>query len=304
MPARKKIILFGSLFAVFLGILVIGSINYFLSLREPTYENKPVSTWIAPFCKQTKTGLDAPGGPVHFEELQPVRRAVTAMGTNALPFLVARLDYRESKIHKKFRQLMDKQPIIELRLDDPRVEYIQAIRALAILGPKANPAVSNLVSLLADPVLAPHAIYALQAIGENGMQALISETTNQSSVVRIQIENVFLSYVTDASLKTNPSAANIVAAGLTHIAQDSSSFFRVPAIHRLRMFRAAASTTIPVLTNCLSDPDFSVRMAAASALRGFGYAVDVPSLLPRGPQVPKTMFAPPVTNYFRPGGRP
>src|SRR5438105_4144137 len=89
--------------------------------REPSYQGKSLSAWIVPFCRQTKTGWDAPGGPAHFEELQPVRKAVSAIGTNALPFLVASLNHRESGIHRTARQLLDKQPVAAFRLADPHV---------------------------------------------------------------------------------------------------------------------------------------------------------------------------------------
>ena len=110
---------------VIAGVLVLGtavlmmSVVYLASPREPTYQGKTLSEWIAPFCKQTAKGLDAPGGPQHFEELQPSRRAVKEIGTNAIPFLNARLNHRESELHRTARQLLEKQPFAALRLTDP-----------------------------------------------------------------------------------------------------------------------------------------------------------------------------------------
>src|SRR5690349_8660821 len=95
MSTRARVISLAAILTVGIAALIVGVV-YFGSPHEPSYEGKTLSEWIVPFCRQTTNGLDAPGGPQHFEELQPVRRAVSQMGTNAVPFLIAKLDHRES----------------------------------------------------------------------------------------------------------------------------------------------------------------------------------------------------------------
>src|SRR5262245_23433631 len=125
---------------------VISGVVYLASPGEPTYEGKTLSEWIAPFCRQTAKGLDEPAGPQHFRELEPVRNAVRHIGTNAVPFLIARLNHRESALHRKVRQLLEKQPYLGLRLTDPNVSKVRAIRALAILRTDARPAIQSLTA--------------------------------------------------------------------------------------------------------------------------------------------------------------
>src|SRR6476620_6158676 len=84
-------------------LLLLAGIVYLASPHEPSYEGKSLSQWIAPFCIQTKTNPYAPAGPQHFQELQPTRRAIAEIGTNALPFLIARLNHRESPVHRTLR---------------------------------------------------------------------------------------------------------------------------------------------------------------------------------------------------------
>src|SRR5690349_9166401 len=103
---RRRVIVAGLL--VLAIVALVCTVAYLTSPREPTYEGKTLSEWIAPFCMQTAKGLDAPGGPQHFEELQPVRRAVKEMGTNAVPFLIARLNHRESALYREVRQFLEK----------------------------------------------------------------------------------------------------------------------------------------------------------------------------------------------------
>ena len=227
---------------VIAGVLVLGtavlivSVVYLASPREPTYQGKTLSEWIAPFCKQTAKGLDAPGGPQHFEELQPSRRAVKEIGTNAIPFLNARLNHRESELHRTARRLLEKQPFAALRLTDPYVSKIRAIRALASLGEEVRPALPILKAQLADATLSEHALYALLAMGPEGMRALVEEYTNSPAPVRVQLATTIcfptLAYRGKRGIhvdyETNAVVVAAMIEGLCRIAQDHGNGCRVP----------------------------------------------------------------------------
>src|SRR6478609_2878769 len=86
-------------------LLLLAGIVYLASPHEPSYQGKSLSEWIAPFCVQTTTNLYLPVGPQYFQQLEPTRRAVREMGTNALPFLVAKLNRRESSLHRTLREI-------------------------------------------------------------------------------------------------------------------------------------------------------------------------------------------------------
>jgi|ERR1051326_188305 hypothetical protein len=160
MRASQRRIVLAALLILGIAGVVFGVVC-FASPREPSYQGKTLSEWIAPFCRQTAKGLDAPGGPEHFEELQPARRAVREMGSNAVPFLIARLNRRESGLHRRVRQLLEKQPYGPLRLTDPNVSKIRAIRAVANLGRDARPAIPSLTAQLANLRLSQYVVYAL-----------------------------------------------------------------------------------------------------------------------------------------------
>ena len=132
------------------------------------------------------------GGPQHFEELQPSRRAVKEIGTNAIRFLNARLNHRESGFHREVRKLLEQQPYAAFRLTDPYVSKIRAIRALAILGPD-RPAIPILTAQLADAALSEHAVYALSGMGTEGMRALVEQYTNVPAPQRIRIALMMIS---------------------------------------------------------------------------------------------------------------
>jgi HEAT repeat protein len=308
------------------------------SSLDPSYQGKTLSQWIVPFCRQTTNGLDVPAGPDHFEELQPVRRAVSNLGTNALPFLIASLNHRESALHRTVRQFLDNQHWVPFRLADPHVRRIRAIRALANLGPAAQPAIPSLMAQLNDPVLSQHAVYALSGMGTDGMRALIEQfnTLGGSSrhLVALTLTTPTAFYRGENYVETNQIPAELLIQGLLLVAQDSTPGFRPSAVDRLGMLGPAASNAvqtllsflhdqnpmtrhftlralgqikarpdlvIPALTNLLSDHDLGVQMAAVSTLSVFGYnAQPQPHMSDALQRVP---FMPRGTNWPVPGPR-
>lgn len=321
MSTRTRRICLAALLMVGMAALIFG-VAHFISSREPSYHGKRLSEWIAPFCRETPTGLVAPAGPQHFEELQPVRRAVSQIGTNALPFLIGWLNHPETALHRNVRQLADKQPVDRLKLADPRVVRVRAIRALAILGPAARPAIPSLVAQLNDPLLSEHAIYALSGMGPDGMQALINQFNTVGPISRMQITMTLVSpnalYRGEGHVETNEIPIDIIVDGLGRVAQDPALPFRIPAIQRLGALGPSASNavpallsvlneqntiarqmairalgqirsrpelTVPALTNLLNDPLFGTQMAALSALRAFGYEAQFQPHAPNGFQL-------------------
>jgi hypothetical protein len=310
-------------------VLLISGIIYWASPHEPSYQGKSLSEWIAPFCLQTTTNPYAPGGQQHFQELQPTRRAVTEIGTNALPFLIAKLSHRESPMHRTLRQLAEKQPYAGFRLGDPRVARVRAIRALAVLGPGAEPAIPSLAAQLPDSLLSEHAVYALSGMGPKGMRALIDHFTNTAPVGRMQIAMVLSMpnsiYRGENGANTNPIPTDLVVEGLSRIIQDSGTPFKVFAVQRLTTLGSTASNAvpallaiatgsdpmtrqmairalggikcqrdlvIPALTNLLSDSDPGVRISTVSALRSFGYNAQFQPYIPNQFQTPQPPFIP------------
>jgi HEAT repeats len=260
--------------------LIVGVV-YLASPREPTYEGKTLSEWIAPFCLQTANGLDVPLGPKHLKELEPVRNAVRQIGTNALPFLIARLNHRESALHREAREFLAKKQYAALRLTSPYVSKIRAIRALANLGTAAGPAIPSLTLQLADMTLSGHAAYALSGMGAEGLRALVEQYTNVPMPLRMGIAVRILDPdnrwedVTFFSIsmrneahraRTNQTPADILIEGFLLIAKDVKSPFRVPAIEGVGIYGPLASNAVPALLPILNDQSPFVCQAAIRAL--------------------------------------
>ena len=261
-------------------VLVLGiaglifSLVHFTISQEPTYQGKTLSEWIAPFCRQTAKGLDAPGGPQHFEELQPARNAVKQIGTNAVPILIAKLNHRESGLHRTARELSEKQPYVALRLPDPYVSKIRAIRALANLGPAAEPAIPSLKAQLGDAALSEHAVYALAGMGAEGLRALVEQYTNVPTRQRIFMAMMIVSPTStyrgeNASYpdyETNQATAAIIIEGLCRVAQDRAFGFQMSAIQRLGKCGPQASNAVPILVQILDAHNSMTLSSTIGAL--------------------------------------
>jgi hypothetical protein len=150
----------------------------------------------------------------------------------------------------------------------------------------------------------------------------------EEPVTFVSISGNFVHSRRDANqIQTNEIPAEVLIEGFSRIAKDGRSPFQTPAIERLGLYGLVASNAVPILLpmlsdrnpvvrqtairalgeiqsqaevvvpalkNLLDDPDLGSRMAAASALRAFGYAVQVPSQGTR----PIWPLAPGRTNEF------
>jgi len=174
-------------------------------------------------------------------------------------------------------------------------------------------------------------------MGPEGMGALVDQFTNVAPVVRMQIATTLVSpaqiYRGDNHTDTNQIPADIMVDGLSRIAQDSMSMFRIPAIQRLGMFGTAASNAVPALlqiagrkdplvrhmairalveikaqpdlvvaalTNLLTDSDPGTQMAAVSALCAFGYNAEFRPHVPNLLAMPAPAYVPGRTNLLVP----
>lgn len=336
MSTRTRKIRLGVLLTLALLALIFG-LTRLASSPEPSYQGKTLSQWIVPFCRQTAKGADIPAGPAHFEELQPVRRAVSQIGTNALPFLIASLNHRESALHRTVRQFADKHRFVRFRLADPRAGRIRAIRALAVLGPAARPAIPSLTAQLTDPALSEHAIYALSGMGPDGMRVLVEQFNRLSPASHMLVAMTLVSptsmYRGENHSETNQIPVELLVEGLLLVVQDSVPSRRLSAIYRLGMLGPAASNAvpalvsllsaqdpmtrhqvvqalgqikarpdlvIPALTNLLSDLDLGVQMAAVSTLSAFGYSAPPQPPMPGRLEFRRPVLAPRGTNGFGP----
>jgi peptidoglycan/xylan/chitin deacetylase (PgdA/CDA1 family) len=222
---------------------------------EPEYQGKKLSAWLWELEVSPDTI-----SPAWKESVQAIR----AMGTNALPSLLARLQTRDSRL--KTRTVGWVRDTLELDLGDSLSE-VQKRRALAgfrILGRAAEPAIPQLTALVSasDPETAASALMALAELGgPRTIPPLIAALTNSNAGVSVPAA------ATLGSLRSRAHAAG--PALLTALAAGDADL-RATAARALGEIGLDAERTVPALARALADTNRQVRFTAALALGMFG----------------------------------
>lgn len=157
--------------------LVVCLLSVFFRSAEPSYQGKSLSRWLDELPDLVHSEFDA-------DAQIPARDALHHMGTNTLPFLLKRIQARNSPLKIKLIEWAERYDVSALRLK--RAEFLreEAAIGLRLLGPKAIPAVPALVKLLRDTNTSPFAAYALAGIDP---KAVLSLNNTNSSPKRPQL---------------------------------------------------------------------------------------------------------------------
>ncbi len=228
-------------------IVVVGSaIALFLESREPVYQGKPLSFWLRAYHIPSFSGAtptpSAPGEPSSGD----ADKAVQAMGTNAIPALLRRLQYNEPSWKASLRDDMARWiPSLRNQYQYGNEKNHQAMLAFSALGSNAAPCVPQLIALYdehPDPFLRQYIPAVLASIGPAARQA-----------VPILLRAVTL----------------------------TNNAIRVNSVTALGKIHADEAAVVPALTNCLRDPYREVERNAIWALWEFGPKAEaaVPALL-------------------------
>jgi peptidoglycan/xylan/chitin deacetylase (PgdA/CDA1 family) len=261
---------------VLLLLAVLGSGAWFtFRSTEPEYQGKKLGAWLWELEVSPDTI-----SPAWKESVQAIR----AMGTNALPSLLARLQARDSRL--KLRTVGWVQDTLELDLGDSLAE-VQKRRAIAgfrILGRVAEPAIPQLTALVsaADTETAASALMALAELGgPRTIPPLIAALTNNNSGVNVPAA---------ATLGTLHSRARSAVPALLTALASGDAGLRATAARALGEIGMSAERAVPALSRALADTNGQVRLAAASALGLFGTQAES--------ALPAILALPPEANEF------
>ena len=251
MRTRHKWLLGG-----FVTIAVAVSLVLFNWEREPSYEGRQLSGWLA-FAKGTPD-----------QQLQ-AQAAITKIGTNGIPFLLKWIEHRPSNWSWKDR-------VSRLRkgrfyrwipawakgeTEDDRADAAPA--AFRVLGPTAVAAIPQLMTIAinSEGRSGQQACEALGAIGTIALPALVEIITNKPiSTTR----GAAIYYI--GTLGTN--AAPAVAALLACLQGDNIHTVR-EAVIALGQIKARADLVVPALTSLLEKTPIFPDTTVSESDRGY-----------------------------------
>jgi len=260
--------------------------------REPRYQNRPLSYWVAMLA----------GPQARRPEAKEAPAAVTTIGTNALPFLLDWIQYEPPPWNAKLTEVIArlKRTLPEEPHHRSGREYlaVAADRALWILGTRALPAIPELTRLMNDPSrpeTARRAAGALRAFGTNSLPVLLAVVDNPkhpcrtTAILALQIMRRHFGPAIDPALPhliqcldpTNglsapgwaaralgefKSAPQLVVPALTNCFSNGNKYLRITCAEGLARIGAPAASALPVLTNALADPAPEACSAARKAI--------------------------------------
>jgi len=152
--------------------------------KEPSYQGKSLSRWLDELPDLVLSEFNA-------DAQIPAREALQHIGTNAIPFLLERIQAKDSTLKRKLIEWAERHDVSALRFKRAELRREEAAVGLRLLGPRALPAVPVLVSLLQSRQIGPFAAFALAGI----------TNASQERTTRELLEN----YSSDRNFRTNNS---------------------------------------------------------------------------------------------------
>ena len=140
-----------------------------------------------------------------------------------------------------------------------------ALKAAAILGPRAVESIPDVAALLADPAFSPEAGLALSFMGAPAVSPLRNALQSDEPIVRREALRAIGKLRERASIDPQ-----IVVPPLLDGLKDADASVRQVAVTYLGIVRDRPGEEVAGLIAALDDPQPSVRQAAALALSSYG----------------------------------
>lgn len=159
-------------------------------------------------------------------------------------------------------------PMIHATLQDPAATSDQvkgALKACALLGPAAAPAIGEVAESIPDSSVTAEAAVALSFMGPAAFGPLRDSLTSDDAIVRRESLRSIGKLKDRAPLEWR-AVLPLLVAGM----KDSDPGVRTVAATYLGIVHEGGDTAVPSLIEGLTDPQPEVRRACAAALGSFG----------------------------------
>ncbi len=216
---------------------------------EPTYQGKTLSHWLR----------ESPQSPHNADSPIRAQEALNHLGTNAIPLLLKWLRTHDPTIKKKLVNLGLRLGVITSEkltresypFKSESYYHGMAANGLRLLGPKALPALPELVALMnRGDSSGDSAAYALAGIGAEAVPPLIALLDDPDERVRYTVVSAL------GEIRKRP---DLTVPALVDRLEKEESYVRVTALNALWYFGPDAKAAIPVLTKLANDKEYSLR---------------------------------------------
>lgn len=255
-----------ALLLILFGVAVLtGVINAVRTRARLKYEGRTLEQWTAEAERANRLRFSSTAA---VGDLERARRAIQAIGTNAVPSLLSLLNApRDLEISDRFANfLATNLPSLGILVRTSHERRIQGIRGFEALGEMAVPWIPDLVAAATNNI--GYGTVALVAVGPPALPAV----TNLLATSVFPLTGNLIGALANAiySGRISESAASIAVPVLLAAAESQDSHARQHALTALGAIHQQPGDCIPALLKALADPSPQIREKAIVSLGAFG----------------------------------
>lgn len=263
--ARARRLLWTWMIAAVLSLLLLTA--FFAALvgpKVPVYQGKNLYAWSAEFQAAQQNYSD----PDRWKKIEAATTAIRAIGTNALPFVMADIRARITIKDRVNNWLAPRARFLKLQPRTVEDRWIRAIRALEALGPIAKPCLPELIALTHKST--GYCEAALMAVGPDALPAFtnllaISKFPQTGNLIGALANSVY-------SDRIKPEQAAMTLPYLVQVFRSSDTHGGWYAAQAFGAIHQQPELCVPLLVDGLTNSTPSFRAACAQSLGAFGAA--------------------------------
>ena len=258
-------------------VLLVAFAGWWLTrAHEPEYQGRSLSAWLDEYNKAGTWNVE------------PANAAIRAMGTNCLPFLLAHIKHKPSRLKAKVVGLVSKQRLLKLPFYGAERYGSASIVALNALGPEASPLCPELLALTKDSGKWWFANLSLLAIGTNAIPYLEAACENakpagtDAVLMMAMMKRAPPPHFSWGQFKAPLNGKPILILGYAVSAEDVGEIAKTlqhpsPAVRRASAealglhtgstYTEVLKSAVPLLVNACSDTNEAVRASAGATLK-------------------------------------
>lgn len=249
---------------VAVGLLVLICASVPLGPKLPVVQGKSLYTWTAELAQARQNYGDLN----RWKKIQAATEANRAMGTNALPFVMADIQAHATVRDRVINWLAPRLRFLKLQPRKVEDRWVRGIRALEVLGPLGKPCLPQLVTLVSNST--GYSEGALMALGPAALPVFTNFLSKSKFPQTGNLIGAFANAVYADRIK--PEEAGGALPYLVQVFRSTGIHGRWYAASALGAIHQEPDLCVPLLIEGLTNATPSVRESCVESLGRFGEA--------------------------------
>ncbi len=245
------------------GLILLALLVATTSESEPEYAGKTLSEWLEGAQSERSSSSGQSAAVATDGEPGPATTAIRQIGDRALPFLVARLQQRETWLSRAWRQISFRFEFVPPPPYAPHTYQLAAV-GFEILGTNAWPAIPELSRILVDANFAGQTAASLCALGDPGVKAVHAALLDPEVP-----DDARAAMIRALSLQKKIDQTEILPVVMTLLNSPNPDLSFRSAFY-LVIIHGDPAIVVPQIISHLEHPELKTRAALAGALGTYG----------------------------------